>query len=767
MPVSTFDLYENFSDNEKQINYIANGAISYNVFKAISDRCCDIDEESNPVHKYSIKQKKTYYTNLIDYCEKIIKNNFIMKTTYHYSVCGRYYAKGAMNLQKLLNEFRGFICKNNMTDVDIKNSQPNIIRAICKKHNILCLTLDEYVKNRTDILEQNNLQKMDFIASMNFYKHNNKIDSGFYKEFDKEMKRIQQELCKIEEYKHIIETVNKSEKNYLGMIMNRIYFYKETEIILFLKDYLLNEHKININAYSYDGLMLEGNFYNDLELLKIINEKIRNEFNLDESFELTFKAHNDEIFIDPEWKKEPEFECYNIAFKRLSKEFEKTHCKIVNRNVYIKNVNDDILIMSESTINGAYKDVVCGYDKDGCPESFIKLWMNLNPYILKYDDVEIYANPEKCPKNIYNLWKPFNILKIPSKNNYDDIDFMTFKPNENIEFLLNHMRILCNNNENDYQYFLKWIAQMFQYPEKKTVAIYFVSGEGAGKGTLLHLLKKLMGEKKVFSTCDPVRDVFGQFNPLMKNAFLVNFNEVNKKDMEHSAGKLKALITEPIITISQKGIDPYDINSYHRCLITTNPSANGEEPVVTSKGSRRDVIIQCSDELTKKTDANLAYFEKIYNLMDDNDVVRDFYDYLMAIPNLDKFDKLQLPKTEYQKNITELSIPVHEQYFKYYALEHYKDEDRIKTLSSKDIYDEFLTWKSEKGVKCDINFLQFCVRLKNSKIEGIETKNGKKIQSKILNIDALIKYFDIKPEDVEEDEIKEEPKKEIKFIDNF
>ena len=67
MPVSTFDLYENFRDNEKQINYIANGAISFNVFKAMSDRCCDMDEESNPVQKYSIKQKKVYYTNLIDY----------------------------------------------------------------------------------------------------------------------------------------------------------------------------------------------------------------------------------------------------------------------------------------------------------------------------------------------------------------------------------------------------------------------------------------------------------------------------------------------------------------------------------------------------------------------------------------------------------------------------------------------------------------------------------------------------------------------------
>jgi hypothetical protein len=344
-----------------------------------------------------------------------------------------------------------------MTDIDIKNSQPNIIRSICKKHNILCLTLDEYVKNRSDILEKNKLQKMDFISSMNFYKHNNKIDSGFYKAFDKEMKLIQQELCKIEEYKHIIETVNKSEKNYLGMVMNRIYFYKETEIILFLKDYLLNERKIYTNGYSYDGLMLAGNFYNNLELLKIINEKIRNEFNLDECFELTFKAHNDEINISSDWKPPPVNEPCDVAFKRLSPEFEKTHCKIVNRNIYIKNVNDDILIMSEGTITGAYKDMICGYDKDGCAQRFIKLWMNLNPTILKYDDVEIYANSEKCPDNIYNLWKPFNILKIPSKNNYDDIDFKTFKPNDNIQFLLNHMRILCNNNESDYQYFLKCV----------------------------------------------------------------------------------------------------------------------------------------------------------------------------------------------------------------------------------------------------------------------------------------------------------------------
>ena len=754
MPLSHFELTENFKGNEKHLNYIIKGGMSFNVFKACIDRACDIDEKENHIKDYTLKQKKQYYNYIVYYCENIVKNNYIVKTKYTHNPCGRYYTTGHMNLQILMNELRGFLCKSNMTDLDIKNSEPTIIRSICKKYNILCPYLDEYVKNRTKILEDNKLNKMMMIASMNFYKHNKKIDNVFFNEFDKEMKRIQKDFYKIDEYKNIIDTIDKGENNLLGMTMNRIYFYEETKIIMFLKS-LVESKNIKICSYAFDGLMLDGNYYNNIELLTEINNIIRNEFKLDELFEFTYKAHNDEIKIDPEWKEEEEPETCEEAFKRIVPEFEKIHCKILNRNCYIKTVDETFLTMSNDCLKKSYQHMTCGVNDKGAKQSFIDKWMIKNDNILCYDDMQTYANSKHCPDNIFNLWTPFKILKTPSKNLYDNYDkYKDIPQNENIKFLLNHLKILCDNNENDFMYFLKWIAQMFQYPDKKTVAIYFISEEGAGKGTLLHLLKRLMGDNKIFSTSNPKQEIFGQFNPLMQNAFLVNFNEVDKKDLFNSKGKLKELITDPTITISKKGIDSFEINSFHRCLITTNPTPDGEEPITTSKGSRRDVIIRCSDQLTKKTEENINYFNKIYALLDDIEIMRDFYDFLMAIPNLNEFNKIPLPKTEYQQNITELSTPNHVQFLKYYTNEHFEDVLRVHEINSKELYQEFVVWCGENNIKVILSFPSFCTRLKNSKIDGIETIADKKCAKKRINVDLLINYFDLKIEE-EVKEIKE------------
>ena len=48
-----------------------------------------------------------------------------------------------------------------------------------------------------------------------------------------------------------------------------------------------------------------------------------------------------------------------------------------------------------------------------------------------------------------------------------------------------------------------------------------ISDEGAGKTSLIYLLAKFMGGKKVLDTNDPARDVWGNFNSLMMGAFLV------------------------------------------------------------------------------------------------------------------------------------------------------------------------------------------------------------------------------------------------------
>jgi thymidylate kinase len=53
-----------------------------------------------------------------------------------------------------------------------------------------------------------------------------------------------------------------------------------------------------------------------------------------------------------------------------------------------------------------------------------------------------------------------------------------------------------------------------------------VHKEGAGKGTLMQLFAKMLGKSKILETKTPSRDVWGQFNGIMADAFLVNLNEM-------------------------------------------------------------------------------------------------------------------------------------------------------------------------------------------------------------------------------------------------
>ena len=69
-----------------------------------------------------------------------------------------------------------------------------------------------------------------------------------------------------------------------------------------------------------------------------------------------------------------------------------------------------------------------------------------------------------------------------------------------------------------------------------------------------------MGEEKVFESSQPERDVWGDFNSKMANTFLVNLNELSKKETINCEGRIKALITDPSLTINDKGVSKYQIN---------------------------------------------------------------------------------------------------------------------------------------------------------------------------------------------------------------
>jgi putative DNA primase/helicase len=339
-----------------------------------------------------------------------------------------------------------------------------------------------------------------------------------------------------------------------------------------------------------------------------------------------------------------------------------------------------------------------------------------------YDDVGVFPNPEKCPKTVLNVWCKFDMELISDWEHHQ----------EGLEFVLNHIKILCGNEEPVFDYFIKWLAQMIQFPEIKTICPTLISKEGAGKGTLVQLIRRMLGNKKVFETANPSRDVWGDFNEHMANSFFVNLDELSKKDSQDSQGKIKALITNSSLTINNKGMKKYNVESFHRFLATTN----NEDPISTKDDDRRNLIIRSSDELI----GNKQYFSKLYEYIADDNVVKTFFEYLKSIPDMANFGEMKIPETEHQNNLKELSVSVEERWLKDYV-ENEKEE--LVELFSQDIYLLFTTFCKDNGIEYKSNSVKLMVNLRNKVKIGIDKKKTKTSNKTILDIVALRKYFGV------------------------
>jgi len=427
-------------------------------------------------------------------------------------------------------------------------------------------------------------------------------------------------------------------------------------------------------------------------------------------------------------------------FKTVADKFELSHCKILNKSYFVRETKDDIIIMSKPHIITAYENIIYKKPtdtKDGLiavDTNFIFDWLRNNPVQRCYEDIDCFPDKSKCPENYFNTWKPFAM---------ENITEYTEKPDD-LRIIQQHILILCGNDQAVATYFEAWIAQMIQFPAVKSNCPTFISKEGAGKGTLMRLLEKMLGISKVFETATPSRDVWGDFNGRMASTFLVNLNELSKRETNESEGRIKALITDPRLTISSKGTNQYDINSYHRFMICTNK----EEPFNSSRDDRRNWVVRSSDEKC----GDKEYFTKLYELLEDENVIKTCYEYFKNIKGMEAFNKIPMVITEYQGELQTMSVSPLENWIKSFVMDNY-NESSVEIMD-KEQFNMFKKWCKDCSLEYNITSLQFGVRIKRLNIKGIEFgKHTKKGNTKIFNIDTLKKYFNIENlvvEDVEE-----------------
>lgn len=693
MSVEIIESYPNL----RAVNYVL--SMSFEQFRPYSLRW---DNE---------KERKALFKRIHGMCEEIIRAKGLITRVYHYSLNtpsglgGRLF--GPTSIQSVPREIRGLLFKHT-TDIDMKNAHPVILKYLCNKYDIKCPQLEYYINHRDEIIgigPEREQKKCLYLKALNKDKVVPEI-----RDFSNEIIKIQKSLFSIQEFSDIIETLEAKQWNKGGSFLNKCICIYENKILECVRDFIYRKGFI-VRCLAFDGLMIEGNHYENTNLLTELESVVNAKFcGLNMVF--TFKPHDNSIVIPDNFHDGNSLvDGLKLSFVNVAKEFEKTHCKITNTGTYVERKQNRIIVRSPIQLKNSFGHMIYEErDKSGeiIQKNFINSWVCSNPNIRCYEDVGVFPKLGTCPPHYYNMWLPFEMESVEEYTHHQ----------EGLDAVLNHLRILCGHEEPVFEYLKAWIAQMIQYPEVKSNCPTMISKEGAGKGTLLTLFKKMLGHSKVFETTNPSRDVWGDFNGQMADCYLVNLNELSKKDTIESAGKIKGLITDSTLTINNKGVNKYEIPSYHRFFGSTN----SEEPWNTAFDDRRNWIIRCSDELI----GNKEYFDNFYELMNNTNVIKTCYEYFKSIPGMDKFHKIPVPVTEYQKNLAEYSKSPIQLWLEHFAY----TQDDVVVFTSSELYAIFDAWLKESGFKHEINSLQFTQRLARMKIDGISTVHTRVCKSK-------------------------------------
>jgi hypothetical protein len=154
---------------------------------------------------------------------------------------------------------------------------------------------------------------------------------------------IQKQLIKIPEFKKLVDSVLLDRTyNWDGSATNRIMCYYDNLILQEVIS-VINKKGIEICALMFDGLMVYGNFYENEELLREIENAV-NEIFVGLNMEFDFKEHDNTIEL-PEEFDETNIKKYfitadndNEIAKIVYKEFKST-IKYCNHKIYMKRNN--------------------------------------------------------------------------------------------------------------------------------------------------------------------------------------------------------------------------------------------------------------------------------------------------------------------------------------------------------------------------------------------------------------------------------------------
>lgn len=351
----------------------------------------------NNYHKVHTRLLFDYTYNPIEKVKELCKlvsntKDGIIQVNYKYAKnmsSGRQYeyiGTKMLGLQSLLREYRHTLCNSDYWDIDVVNCQPVILYQYCKKNNIKCPRLEDYVNNRDSILakvaEETQLKKIDIKEQilkilMGGKINNDMININTIENFYNEIQVIQPDIVNLNK-KHYKFAKQKKDFNLGGSTTAYLLQEIENEIIMSAERFL-SKNGYKVGCIIYDGLMvridttrmLNDEILNHLSdyvfseigyRVKFVNKKMEEGYKIpDEELNNINIKHQDCIII------ETDDDASNILLEELKK--SKNIIKCGDR--YFYKVRGSIYKEDKSIKNQEIKRILLSYisKKNFCKES--------------------------------------------------------------------------------------------------------------------------------------------------------------------------------------------------------------------------------------------------------------------------------------------------------------------------------------------------------------------------------------------------------------
>jgi len=201
--------------------------------------------------------------------------------------------------------------------------------------------------------------------------------------------------------------------------------------------------------------------------------------------------------------------------------------------------------------------------------------------------------------------------------------------------------VLADGNAEADEYILNWTAAGYQRPgRKRGVAIVFMGGEGVGKGTYGHVVRRTYGSHGLYIS--QPSQLTGKFNRHLWTVCFVFADEAFFAGDRVGEGVLKSLITDPSMMVEPKGVDSFLVPN---CLDLMMAS-NDKWVVPVGDHGRRFAVFAVNPRWGKNhcSDGERnAYFKALYEEVNNGGVEAMMWD--LAQRDLDGWHAEAFPVT--------------------------------------------------------------------------------------------------------------------------